>query len=177
MKSLLKTDLILRRGDRYYFRDPVLRFWLAKTSLGRDLGIKFRKDIIQVFIDDLKEKYLRNSAELGRMKKFELYYFINENQGKKIAGIKLPLFRKIIKNYMLTDGTEIDLFALNKESWAFEMKWKNKKTGWKELEKLLKKIKADKYVYVSKKGFTDEARQFGKDKGMVLWEEKDIITV
>ncbi len=174
MKSLLKTDLILRRGNRYYFRDPVLRFWLAKTSLGKDLGIKFRKDIISVFISDLKEKYLRKSTELGRMKEFELYYFINERQGKKIGGIKLPLFRKIIKNYMLTDGTEIDLFALNKESWVFELKWKNKKTGKKEIEKLFKKIKADKYVYISKKGFTAEAREFGKDKGIVLWEEKDI---
>ena len=108
------------------------------------------------------------------MKEFELYYFINKKQGKKIGGIKLPLFRKIIKNYMLTDGAEIDLFALNKESWAFEMKWKNKKTGKKEIEKLFKKIKADKYVYISKKGFTGEAREFGNDNGILLWEEKDI---
>jgi hypothetical protein len=44
MKSLLKSDLIIKNDKRYYFRDQVLRFWLAKTSLGKSHEKGFTKD-------------------------------------------------------------------------------------------------------------------------------------
>jgi hypothetical protein len=33
MKSLLKSDLIIKNDKRYYFRDQVLRFWLDQNKL------------------------------------------------------------------------------------------------------------------------------------------------
>jgi AAA+ ATPase superfamily predicted ATPase len=140
MKSLLKSDLIIKNDKRYYFRDQVLRFWLAKTSLGKSHDMISDTEIAENFISDLKERYLKKSSEYGRAKEFELYYFINENQGQSICGVKIPKFKRIIKNYMTPQGEEIDLFAINDKSWAFELKWKNKKTGTKEIKKFLNKI-------------------------------------
>ncbi len=34
VKSLLESDLIVRQNKEYYFRDPILKFWLANTTLG-----------------------------------------------------------------------------------------------------------------------------------------------
>jgi len=86
MKSLLKSDLIIRKQDRYFFSDPIFRFWLAKTSLGKAIEMRFQKNIIDIYISDLQEKYLQKSTAYGRSKEFELYYFVNENQGKTING-------------------------------------------------------------------------------------------
>ncbi len=174
VKSLLKTDLIIKKDMKYYFRDPVFRFWLAKTALGKELSIAFNKNVTTTFIEELKEKFLEKSTELGRMKEFELYYFVTEHQGKELSGIVLPHFKKIIKNYILPNGNEIDLFALNDESWAFEIKWKNKRIGKKEIEAFIKKIKADHYVYISKDGFTDKALHYYDRKKIILLDENDL---
>ena len=174
MKSLLKSDLIVRKDKKYFFRDPVLRFWLAKTSLGKMPKISFDRRIIDNFITDLQERYLKKSSEYGKAKEFELYYFVNENRGNDICGVKLPKFKKIIKNYITPEGNEIDLFAINDEPWAFELKWKNKKAGKKEIEKFITKINAARYVYISKEGFTDQAYQYGRYNKVVLWKGSDL---
>lgn len=174
MKSLLKSDLILRKENHYFFRDPVLRFWLAKTSLGKTPKISFDKEIIDRFVTDLQERYLKKSGEYGKAKEFELYYFINENQGNDICGVRLPNFKKIIKNYITPEGNEIDLFAINDASWAFEIKWKNKKIGKKEIAKFIAKINAARYVYISKEGFTDQAYQYGRDNKVEMWKGSDL---
>jgi len=174
MKSLLKSDLIIKKDQHYYFRDQVLRFWLAKTSLGKSHDMISDTEIAENYISDLKERYLKKSSEYGRAKEFELYYFINENKGKTICGVKIPKFKRMIKNYMTPQGDEIDLFAINDKSWAFELKWKNKKTGIKEIKKLLNKVQANTYVYISKKGFTKDAYDFGKSNQIILWEGSDL---
>ncbi len=174
MKSLLKSDLIIKKDQKYYFRDQVLRFWLAKTSLGKSHDIIADTEIADNFISDLKERYLKKSSEYGRAKEFELYYFINENRGQSICGLKIPEFKRIIKNYITPNGDEIDLFAINDQSWAFELKWKNKKTGIKEIKQFINKIQANTYVYISKNGFTKDAYNFGKNNQIILWEESDL---
>lgn len=174
MKSLLKTDLVVKKDSMYYLRDQVFRFWLSKTSLGKDLGITFKKNIVSTYIHELKEKYLRISSELGRLKEFELYFFINTNQGKSVSGVYIPLFKKIIKNYILPNGDEIDLLAINDKTWAFEMKWKNKRTGEKELKKFKEKLISNFYVYISKGGYTEKAQAFAKENSFILWDENDL---
>jgi len=57
--NILKSDLIIKNDKRYYFRDQVLRFWLAKTSLGKSHDIISDTEIAENFILDLKERYLK----------------------------------------------------------------------------------------------------------------------
>ena len=48
-------------------------------------------------------------------------------------------------------------------------------TGEKEIENLIKKIKADKYIIISKSDFTDRAKEiYKKKKNIILWEYNDI---
>ncbi|MBU2515038.1 restriction endonuclease [bacterium] len=174
LKSLLKSDLVVRKDNKYHFRDSILRFWLAKTSLGKDPKISFDKNVINNYISDLQERYMAKSSEHGRAKEFELYYFINENKGKNICGVKLPRFNKIIKNYITPEGNEIDLFAINTASWAFELKWKNKRVGRNEIEKFIQKINANTYVYISKNGYTEQATRYAIKNNVTIWQGSDL---
>jgi hypothetical protein len=91
-------------------------------------------------------------------------------QGQQAGNVALPAFKTLIKNYVLPNGEEIDLFARNKESWVFELKWKNKPVGMNELRKLKQKIQVDRYVLISKKGFTKALMDYAQNSPEVtLW--------
>ena len=130
--------------------------------------------MIKDLLKDLQERFSRVTTELGRAKEFELYYFVESHQGREVGDCRIPHFQRIIKNYLLPDGHEVDLFAIDAESWAFEMKWRGKRVGQKELEMFLKKIKADHYVFVSASGFTPESREFAKKHRIHLWGREEL---
>ena len=91
--------------------------------------------------------------------------------------IILPAFTKL-EQYVSKDGkTEIDILATTKTGkWAVEVKWKGKAAGIKEIERLLQKASplADTCWYVSKAGFTKEARKFALEQGILISSEKDM---
>ncbi|AEC51498.1 hypothetical protein PNA2_0582 [Pyrococcus sp. NA2] len=65
LKFLLRTDLILKQGERYYFTDKLMRFWLAKTYLGiTELELR-RERFLEELVRELEEKYLKAKKELG----------------------------------------------------------------------------------------------------------------
>jgi hypothetical protein len=56
MKMLLKTDLLVREGNNYYFRDPLLAFWLKNTYLGIN-DAELEKEVVRKnLISELTEK-------------------------------------------------------------------------------------------------------------------------
>ncbi|MDR0651406.1 MAG: hypothetical protein LBG59_08690 [Candidatus Peribacteria bacterium] len=107
-------------------------------------------------VEELTNKVAQVSMELGGAKEFELYYEVKEYQGKERRGIKLPQFKILQKNYLTETGDEIDLYAETPrgKKRIFELKYKEKQIGDKEIEKLLNKLKADQYVMISKVGFS-----------------------
>jgi hypothetical protein len=90
-----------------------------------------------------------------------LYYEIKHHQGKLWNGLKLPLFRTIQKNYLTFNGEEIDLYCetLRGKKRVFELKYQGNHVGNKEIGKMLKKLEADRYVIVSKAGFSHHLDQ------------------
>jgi hypothetical protein len=113
------------------------------------------------------------STELWRAKEFELYFEIKENEWKTWKGIKLPLFKTIEKNYFTKFWDEIDLYCetLKWQERVFELKYKSKQIWNKEIEKFLKKIEADKYVIVSKSGFSEKVNTNLKNVYLVNLED------
>ncbi len=168
--ELLNVDLIERKDKAYAISDPLLRWWIYFKFYHPEGAFSLQDKIVQELSEFFREKYLQATIELGRTKEFELHYFVSKMQGKKVGGTTLPVFKTLIKNYTLPSGDEIDLFARNKESWVFELKWKNKLVGMNELQKLKKKIKVDRYVLVSKKGFTKALMEHARNSSeVILW--------
>jgi len=170
LSELMKVDLVTRKNKNYFISDPLLRWWIYFKFYHPEGAFSLQDQIVQELSDDFREKYLQTTLELGRAKEFELYYFVSKVQGQQVGGVTLPAFKTLIKNYVLPNGDEIDLFARNKESWVFELQWKNKLVGMKELQKLKKKIQVDRYVLISKRGFTKAPRAYAEDSSdIILW--------
>ncbi|MFQ5633467.1 MAG: ATP-binding protein, partial [bacterium] len=146
LQQLMSVDLVNRDRKKYYVADSLLRLWIYFKFYHPEGAFSLKDTIVQELFEHFREKYLQTSVALGRAKEFELYYYVSKMQGKVVSGVRLPKFQKIIKNYVLPNGDEIDLFARNKESWVFELKWKNKLIGMKELQKLQAKIEVQRYV-------------------------------
>ncbi|MGH7452150.1 MAG: restriction endonuclease, partial [bacterium] len=171
LSELIKVDLLARKNKVYHISDPLLRWWIYFKFYHPEGAFSLQDKIIQELSDDFRERYLQATMELGRAKEFELYYFVTKMQGQKIGSATLPAFKTLIKNYLLPNGDEIDLFARNKESWVFELKWKNKLIGMNELQKLKKKIQVDRYVLISKKGFTKALTDHAQNSSdIILWD-------
>ena len=163
LKVLLKTDLLLRDGNNYYFRDPLLAFWLKNTYLGINDN-ELRKEVVRDnLISELTEKYLKASSELGKAKEYEFKVKLEEKFGLKL------------KNYASTDGQiEFDLVGERTGVYhIFEVKWRNKQANYNDVKKFLEKIAksgfADKTVklyFLSKAGFTIKAKELGDDNGI-----------
>lgn len=161
LKFLLRSDLIVRQDNRYYFRDPVLRFWLAKTYLGIDTRELKKKRILELLVKELEEKYLKAKTELGKAKEYELKYKLEE-----MFGLKLENYRK--------GGLEFDLVGEKKGThYIFEIKWRNKAADYRDMEKFLKKVdrsgfaeKQKRLLFLSKGGFTAEAERLARERNV-----------
>ena len=90
--------------------------------------------------------------------------------------VLLPCFSKV-EPYTSPDGrVEIDAIGVGESPWAVEVKWKGKAVGRKELEAFVGKTVTmpAKRWYVSKAGFTAEAREYAADVGVMLSGEAEL---
>jgi AAA+ ATPase superfamily predicted ATPase len=170
LRELSKVDLVIRKDKYYFINDRLLHWWIYFKFYHPEGAFSLHDKIVHELSDHFREKFFQVTAELGRAKEYELYYFVSKMQGKNVRGVMLPEFKTLIKNYVLPNGDEIDLFARNKESWVFELKWKNKLVGMNEWQKLKEKIQVDRYVLISKKGFTKALMDYAKNSPeVILW--------
>jgi len=77
---------------------------------------------------------------------------IKQNHGTIRHNVKLPHFRIIQKNFYTLRCERIDLYCETprEKRWVFTYNHSEQPIDEKEIERFLKKIKADQYVYVSK---------------------------
>lgn len=184
LKELENIGLLFEKNRRYFFHDPLLRYWVAYVQNGIEVADFPREKDLLAIIEDLDKKYQLVSAELGKEKeesiKELMKLFTNQDIEGSLFGIKGPLtlskFRKIDK-YISADGkTEIDILAENKIRWAVEIKWKTKAAGVKEIDSFFRKASplAKKCWYISKAGFTEEAKALASQKGILFSAEKEL---
>lgn len=170
LKELIRVDLIHCQDRRYLFRVVPFRYFLRYRYLGLEQYEYERGDHLQSQVAKLLEAYNRTSSELGRAKEFEVYYHVANAQGKQLWSIRIPRFRTLEKNVDTPNG-EIDLLAVTRRGkrWAFEVKWRNKACGIREITSLLAKIDADRYIVLSRKGFTSAAHvRFDQQKNVTM---------
>lgn len=187
LKELQDIGLLYERDRKYYYNDPVLKYWVAYVQHGVEVSdFPKEKDLVSI-INELDRKYQLVSEELGKTKAESLKGIMELFSGKEIDGrvfgiegrLKLPAFKKI-ERYISKDGkTEIDILATNKVKWAVEIKWKRKAAGFKEVDAFFRKAFSlvDRLWFISKSGFTEEARAFASEKGMLLSAERDLETL
>ncbi|WP_297523533.1 ATP-binding protein [Thermococcus sp.] len=163
MKFLLRTDLITKENNRYYFTDKLMRFWLGKTYLGiTELELR-REKLLRELIGELEEKYLKARTELGKAVEF----MVREELGKRF-GVKFEPYRR--------GDVEFDGVAFGERTYVLEIKWRNRPVGAKDVEKFARRAKSEfgepVMVMFSRSGFTEKAREVAERLGVVLVGDK-----
>ena len=57
LRWLMEVDLVTEEDGRYYYRDPVLRFWVAYTSRGIEVDAFPRREDLEGLVADLAERF------------------------------------------------------------------------------------------------------------------------
>ncbi len=144
LRWLMEVSLILEENKVYFYRDPILRYWVAHATKGIEIDPSPMRETLFHLIHELEEKFQRLSSELGRAKESEIRELITHFNGQEVDGdcfnvdstVKLPKF-DTVEPYQSANGqTEVDALAKGSENWVIEIKWRGKLAGVKELEKL-----------------------------------------
>jgi uncharacterized protein len=180
LRWLREVDLITEREHRFYFRDPVLRFWVANTIRGIELGLTTEPLDLASLILRLDAQFQRASEELGVAQESAIREVMRRFKGQEVDSaifnargrIVLPHFGRV-EPYIAEDG-QVQLDALGEtaqgEKWIVEVKWRNKRVGEKEVErlsKLARELNAQGWL-ISRSGFTDDALEFAEDSQVFL---------
>lgn len=168
LNELMKLDLVIVDEHKYYFRDPVFKYWIGYTQMGMEVDELPRKKDLFLLIKELDEKFQRASSELGKAKEYEFKAKLEDR------------FKIKLRNYLSKDGQiELDLIGeKNNTTHIFELKWRNKPATYKDLEKFLEKIKSSEFskkskklFFISKTGFTEKAQSSAKENHILLREQ------
>ncbi|MHC1568062.1 MAG: DUF234 domain-containing protein [Candidatus Syntropharchaeia archaeon] len=157
------------KKGRYFLKDRLISFWFRYVRPNIFL-IESGKE--REFLERVKETYEDHTARV-----FE------------------DLMREIVKKDMNFDkvgswwnrrGDEIDIVALNerkKEILFGEVKWRNRSVGWNVVEELIEKKdlvkwynedRKEKFLIVSKAGFTKKCLERMEDEGIMHWDLRDL---
>lgn len=165
LKFLLRTDLIVRQDEKYYFADKLMRFWLAKTYLGiTELELK-REKFLEELIKELEEKYLRVKKELGLAKEAAV-----REKMRDVFGIDFKPYRR--------GDVEFDGVAFGDKVYVLEVKWRNKPATYRDVEKFVKKVKEEfgsaVMFFFSKSGFTEKAKELCDEESVKMLKPEDL---
>jgi uncharacterized protein len=174
LRWLREVDLITELEHRFYFRDPVLRFWVSNTVRGIELDLASEPLDLASLISRLDAQFQRTSEELGVAQESAVRELMHHFYGQEIDGgifnarerIVLPQMERV-EPYLSQDG-QMQFDALGEtvqgHKWIVEVKWRNKRVGKKEVERLSKFARdfdAQAWL-ISRSGFTAEALEYAE---------------
>ena len=193
LRWLSEVDLVEERDRIYQFRDAVLRFWVAYTSKGIEIGAFPRREDLASLVADLEERFQRAASELGRAKEAEVREMMRRFSGQAVPGallgqegeLALPLVRSV-GGYRSPDGQveldalaelEPDTFRTQGGRLAVSIKWRSKRAGRKELEQLAQYAKSLGALgwMIARDGFTPDALKYASQAGILTSSGEDLV--
>jgi AAA+ ATPase superfamily predicted ATPase len=184
LRWLKEVDLIIEREGGHYYCDPVLRFWVTTVTMGVELTGPPRREILEEMVRHLDERYQRVAWELGLAKESQVRELLHHFAGQEVDGallglsgqVRLPTFQQVAP-YRSEDGqVEVDALAEGDERWVVEIKWRGRRAGVKELQKLLATagiLTARSWV-ISRVGFTPEAEALARQEGIMISSQAEV---
>ncbi len=200
VKSLLDSDLLIEQGKRYFFRDPVLRFWLAKTGLGLPVDYSLEWDKIKRLGKEFEERFMKARQDVGAY--FEGYVrdICRSFRGQQIKAcyfgqqgmIRLPAVKQVTRLKARDEAgvvhgfpsqVEADVYLTGEECWLGEVKHKGSLVEVEDLALLERKadlfrdnLKAriDRLWFISALGFKENAVEYAQKNGILVSTRSDL---
>jgi hypothetical protein len=186
LRALQEVDLLVEEGGEYFYRDPVLRYWVAAITRGIEVDPLASRARLAPFLADLEAQHARLSSELGRARESQLRETLRAFAGQQVDGawfgrggrLTLPKIRNVAA-YRSADGqVEVDALAetASGDRWAAELKWQSKAVGEKELVGLAAKARTlgARPWCVSRSGFTPAARAYAAANDILISTRADL---
>ncbi|PKO20826.1 MAG: hypothetical protein CVU38_18030 [Chloroflexi bacterium HGW-Chloroflexi-1] len=182
LRWLLEVDLIQEVEGGYAHRDPVLRFWIAHTAVGIEVGPFPRREEVRDLLARLEEGFQRTSTEPGIAKESQIRELMEQFAGQQVDGaifgaagsVQLP--RVLAEADSTGSATAPEESVTADESWVAEIKWRGRLAGKKDLARLEVKARAlaARPWFISKEGFTPEALAYAHAAGIRISAREDI---
>lgn len=168
LNELVKIGFLNESDNYYFYKDAVLKYWIAYVQKGIELGgLPNKKDLLSL-LHDLEEKFQKTSTELGRTKEYEFKVKLEEKIGTQF------------NRYITADGQiEFDLFGKKKDVvYIVEVKWRNKAVTVKDINIFLDKIQRSEFsqkkktiLLLSKSGFETKALKNAKKHNIICLDK------
>lgn len=181
LRWLCEVDLVVEKDRLYFFRDPVLRFWVGSVIKGIEVSLTAEPLDLKGLIHRLDQQFQRVAEELGDAKESSVRELMRRFNGQLISGevfhsqdvVILPVFRDVRSEVSPDGQTELDAIGEGQERWVVEVKWRNKRAGIKELEKLLRHARKQlaRAWFISRSGFSADAVLFARENGMLITDQ------
>jgi hypothetical protein len=187
LRWLCEVDLVVEKDQAYYFRDPVLRFWVGNVIKGIEVSLTAEPMDLKGLINRLDYQFQRVSEELGDAKESLVRELMRHFRGQSVSGalfhtngeIALPVFEDVEGEISADGQIELDAIGEGRERWVVEVKWRNKRAGIKELEKLLQHAQERnaRGWFVSRSGFSVDAIRFAAENGIFITDKDGLETL
>jgi len=185
LRWLREVNLVSLQEGRYYFRDPVLRYWVAYATQGVEVSARATRVDIADLIAKLDARFQAAACELGVSQEARVREILRRFAGQEVEGRLLGLPEEVIRlpqvvsvdSYRSPDGqVELDAAARTATggTWVAEVKWGGRQVGRRELERWQAKAEAAQlsapvtFWYVSRSGFSQEAKDYAAEHGISL---------
>lgn len=180
LRWLREVDLVAESQHSYFYRDPVLRFWVANTIRGVEVSLTAEPLDLAGLMARLEAQLQSVSAELGTAQESRVREVMRRFNGQVVDGslfgapenVALPRFDQV-NEYLSPDG-QIQIDAVGQAAagvkWLVEVKWRTKRAGKKEVEHLLARTRAESAQgwLISRAGFTGEAAELTRREGLFI---------
>ena len=186
LRALQEVDLLIEEGGEYFYRDPVLRYWVAAMTRGIEVDLLANRAVLAPLLADLEAQHTRLSSELGRARESQLRESLRAFAGQEVDGawfgvsgrLTLPTFTQVAPCRSADGQMEVDALAeaASGERWAVELKWQNKVVGERELTALAAKARTlnARPWCVSRSGFTPAARPYADANNILISTRADL---
>lgn len=188
LRWLLEVDLLIEHQKLYYFRDPVLRYWIAMVSRGIEVASAARPINLQELIEHLDLLHQGTARELGLARESQARELLRAFAGQVVDGalfgttgqLVLPAFAQV-KSASAADGSwEVDALAEAEpgaaERWAVEVKWRNRRADYNDVVRfhtIALDLNARPW-FIAKTGLTASATEYALDKRILVSTERDL---
>jgi len=192
LRWLVEVDLLIavtegggqKPRKRYFYRDPVLRYWVAMVTRGIEVPPATPPMDLPELLAHLDRLYQQTATQLGVAKESQVREILRAFAGQQVDGalfglpgeFVLPAFTRV-EPYVAPDNAwELDALAENGERWAVEVKWRNRRATYTDITDFHAKalhLNARPW-FIAKTGLTPSAAEYARQNGILVSTEPEL---
>jgi AAA+ ATPase superfamily predicted ATPase len=203
LRWLVEVDLLVtitegggrKPRKRYFYRDPVLRYWVAMATRGVEVPPSTPPVDLPELLEHLDRLYQQTATQLGLARESQVREILRAFAGQTVDGalfrlpgkITLPTFTRV-EPYVAPDNAwELDGLAeactesgrSDGERWAVEVKWRNDRADYNDVTRFHARaldLNARPWL-IAKSGLTPSAAEYAREKGILVSTERELQTL